>query len=74
MNISILVVTILGGAFLGHTPLNVIQMLWVNLIMDILGAIAIGTEPYNQNSSSQSTANQSRISRKEKIIVLEMWR
>jgi Ca2+-transporting ATPase len=30
---------------MGHTPLNVIQMLWVNLIMDVLGAIALGTEP-----------------------------
>lgn len=51
MNISIVVITILGGAFLGHTPLNVIQMLWVNLIMDILGAIAIGTEPYKENQN-----------------------
>lgn len=31
---------------MGVPPLNVIQMLWTNLIMDILGAIAIGTEPY----------------------------
>jgi magnesium-transporting ATPase (P-type) len=36
----------MGGATIGHKPLNVIQMLWTNLIMDILGAIAIGTEPF----------------------------
>jgi magnesium-transporting ATPase (P-type) len=41
-------VTILGGLCLGHPPLNVLQMLWINLIMDTLGAIAIGTEPYKK--------------------------
>ena len=46
-------------------------MLWTNLIMDILGAIAIGTEPYIEGSSSKRT---SRISRKDKIILPEMWR
>jgi Ca2+-transporting ATPase len=46
INLVICFITILGGATLGHTPLNVIQMLWTNLIMDILGAIAIGTEPF----------------------------
>jgi Ca2+ transporting ATPase len=50
VNISIVVITITGGAFLGHIPLNVIQMLWVNLIMDSLGAIAIGTEPYRKDA------------------------
>lgn len=49
VNISLLTVTFLGGATLGHLPLNVIQMLWVNLIMDILAAIALGTEPYDKN-------------------------
>tara|TARA_B110000285_G_scaffold232844_1_gene304996 strand:+ start:2577 stop:2732 length:156 start_codon:yes stop_codon:yes gene_type:complete len=45
-------VTIIGGATIGHKPLNVIQMLWTNLIMDILGAIAIGTEPFQQTKPS----------------------
>jgi P-type E1-E2 ATPase len=49
INIVICFITILGGCTLGHAPLNVVQMLWTNLIMDILGAIAIGTEPYKQN-------------------------
>ena len=54
VNISIVFVTIVGGLFLGHTPLNVIQMLWINLIMDSLGAIAIGTEPYKKELNTVS--------------------
>ena len=54
---------------LGHPPLNVVQMLWTNLIMDVLGAIAIGTEPY-KNSLEKSN----RISRRDKIILAEVWR
>jgi len=43
-------VTALGIAFLGpfigiKLPLTVIQMLWINLIMDTLAALALATEP-----------------------------
>lgn len=69
INIVIVVITIIGGLTLGHVPLNVVQMLWVNLIMDTLGAIAIGTEPYKKTDSRSS-----RISRKDKIVLKEMWR
>ena len=68
VNISIVVITIIGGTFLGHIPLNVIQMLWVNLIMDALGAIAIGTEPYRKDATISSENRQTRISRKDKIL------
>ena len=63
--------TIVGGFTLGRTPLNVIQMLWVNLIMDVLGAIAIGTEPYKQDSDFRKSH---RISRRDRIILPGMWR
>ena len=63
--------TVLGGFTLGHTPLNVIQMLWVNLIMDVLGAIAIGTEPYKKDSDFLKSH---RISRRDRIVLPEMWR
>ncbi|MDR2734076.1 MAG: calcium-translocating P-type ATPase, PMCA-type [Spirochaetota bacterium] len=37
---------VLAGPFLGIAlPLTVIQMLWVNLIMDTLAALALATEP-----------------------------
>lgn len=44
INIVVCVITVVSGATLGQIPLNVIQMLWANLVMDILGAIALGTE------------------------------
>ena len=33
------------GAFVSKEPLNVLQLLWVNLIMDTLAALALATEP-----------------------------
>lgn len=39
-------VTVLGGAFMGlQSPLTVIQILWVNLIMDTFAAIALASLP-----------------------------
>jgi magnesium-transporting ATPase (P-type) len=34
-----------GSVILKSSPLNAVQMLWVNLIMDTLGALALATEP-----------------------------
>lgn len=45
VNVVICYSTILGSIW-GHPPLNVLQMIWANLIMDILGAIALGTEKW----------------------------
>jgi magnesium-transporting ATPase (P-type) len=42
-------------------------MLWVNLIMDVLGAIALGTE-------APRVEGDSRISRKDPIVTNIMWR
>lgn len=49
-------------------------MLWINLIMDTLGAIAIGTEPYKKQDEINKNNRQTRISRKDKMLLLEMWR
>ena len=69
INIVICFITILGGATTGTTPLNVIQMLWVNLIMDILGAIAIGTEPYKSSGIAPEGGDAYiRVSRKHSIL------
>jgi magnesium-transporting ATPase (P-type) len=37
--------------------------------MDILGAIAIGTEPYKKDQNQSN-----RISRRDKILLLDIWR
>jgi Ca2+-transporting ATPase len=73
VNISLCFVTVLGGLSLGHPPLNVIQMLWVNLIMDTLGAIALGTEPCKTTGEAAGTVSR-RISRRDRIMLPEMWR
>lgn len=45
VNIVALTLTFLS-ALTGHEPpLNAVMMLWVNLIMDTMGALALGTEP-----------------------------
>lgn len=45
VNLSICYITIVGSIF-GHPPLNVLQMLWANLVMDILAAIGFGTDKW----------------------------
>lgn len=71
MNFSLSFLTILGGLTLGRPPLNIVQMLWCNLIMDVLGAIAIATEPYNDHSPSYRV---SRDIKKNPLMQPGMWR
>lgn len=70
VNISITVVTIIGG-IIGHPPLNVIQMLWVNLIMDILAAISLSTEAWSDHGSDVLAQRQQRT---ECLMKPYMWR
>ena len=52
-----------------ETPLNSIQMLWVNLIMDSLGSLALATEPPYRELLRKKPTN-----RKESIINGRMWK
>ena len=45
VNIVALVTAFIGSIVLKDSPLEPIQLLWVNLIMDSLGALALATEP-----------------------------
>ena len=38
-------IVFMGSVLLKDSPLNAVQMLWVNLIIDTLGALALATEP-----------------------------
>ncbi len=44
INFVALVIAFVAAITTGETPLNVIQLLWVNLIMDSLAALALATE------------------------------
>ena len=60
-NIVAVFMSLLGGVILKDSPLNSIQMLWINLIMDSFASLALATEkpndklldrkPYKRNES-----------------------
>ncbi|CAI0442213.1 unnamed protein product [Linum tenue] len=45
VNVAALVINVVAAISSGDVPLNAVQLLWVNLIMDTLGALALATEP-----------------------------
>ena len=47
VNVVALTLVLVGVLAGFDSPLTAVQMLWVNLIMDTLGALALGTEPPN---------------------------
>ena len=51
------------------TPLNAVQMLWVNLVMDTMGALALATEPPNP-----SMMHRKPYKRDASLISWPMWR
>ena len=52
-----------------ETPLTPIQMLWVNLIMDSLGSLALATEP-----PYEELLKRAPTKRNESIINITMWK
>lgn len=49
INVSALLISIIAPLIGLEIPLTVIQMLWVNLVMDTLAAIAFGSEPVKKH-------------------------
>ena len=49
VNIVALTVTFFAAMGGQEPPLNAVMMLWVNLIMDTMGALALGTEPPSES-------------------------
>lgn len=42
---SAILIILVGLVFFAESPLNAVQLLWINLIMDTFAAIALSTEP-----------------------------
>lgn len=64
-----LVVAFVGAIVGGHEPLTVMQLLWVNLIMDTLAALALATE-----SPNPAVLTKQPYGRTERIITRYMWK
>ena len=52
-----------------HPPLNAVQLLWVNMIMDSMGALALATEP-----PTEELMRQKPYGRTDPLLTPVMWR
>jgi len=58
-----------GSVIIKDSPLNAVQMLWVNLIMDTFAALALATEPPADNILQRLPMNKD-----DAIMNKVMWR
>ncbi|XP_031251486.1 calcium-transporting ATPase 12, plasma membrane-type-like [Pistacia vera] len=69
VNVAALVINFIAAVSSGDVPLTAVQLLWVNLIMDTLGALALATErPTNQLMTKPP------VGRSAPLITKVMWR
>ncbi|KAA3489445.1 calcium-transporting ATPase 9, plasma membrane-type isoform X2 [Gossypium australe] len=64
VNVAALVINVVAAISSGDVPLNSVQLLWVNLIMDTLGALALATEPPTDNLMHRSPVGRSLLKNK----------
>lgn len=70
VNVVALTISVVSGAAsLEEPPINAIQMLWVNLIMDTFAALALATEP-----PSEKLLLERPYGKNESILTRGMWR
>jgi len=69
VNLSCMFFVMTQTIILGHPPLNILQLLWINLIMDVLAAIAFATE-----NPHPTEIRKERVSSKDKILTPTMMR
>ncbi|XP_030544971.1 calcium-transporting ATPase 10, plasma membrane-type [Rhodamnia argentea] len=69
VNVAALVINVVAAVSSGNVPLNAVQLLWVNLIMDTLGALALATEP-----PTDHLMHRPPVGRREPLITNIMWR
>ncbi|KAI4315065.1 hypothetical protein L6164_027912 [Bauhinia variegata] len=69
VNVVALLVNFTSACLTGSAPLTAVQLLWVNMIMDTLGALALATEPPNDELMKHTP-----VGRKGNFINNVMWR
>ncbi|XP_023642765.1 putative calcium-transporting ATPase 13, plasma membrane-type [Capsella rubella] len=69
VNVAALVINFVAAVSAGEVPLTAVQLLWVNLIMDTLGALALATE-----KPTNDLMNKKPIGRVSPLITNIMWR
>jgi len=69
VNIAALVINFVAAVSSGKVPLTAVQLLWVNLIMDTLGALALATE-----EPTNDLMKMPPVGRVEPLITRAMWR
>ncbi|MFS7973797.1 putative P-type Ca(2+) transporter [Helianthus anomalus] len=69
VNTVALIVNFTSACLTGTAPLTAVQLLWVNMIMDTLGALALATEPPNDELMKRAP-----VGRKGNFISNVMWR
>ena len=69
VNVAALVINVVAAISSGKVPLTAVQLLWVNLIMDTLGALALATE-----QPTNDLMEKKPVGRSEPLITKIMWR
>lgn len=69
VNVAALVINFVAAVSAGEVPLTAVQLLWVNLIMDTLGALALATE-----RPTEELMKKRPVGRTEPLITNIMWR
>jgi magnesium-transporting ATPase (P-type) len=69
VNIVAMFIVFFGSFILNDSPLTPVQMLWVNLIMDTLAALALASEPPDKDILDRQPQPSN-----ESIVTIVMWR
>lgn len=69
VNVVALVIDFVSACISGSAPLTAVQLLWVNMIMDTLGALALATEP-----PKDELMDRRPVGRGTSFITRAMWR
>ncbi|KAJ4835750.1 Alpha carbonic anhydrase 4 [Turnera subulata] len=69
VNVVALIINFVSACVTGSAPLTAVQLLWVNMIMDTLGALALATEP-----PTDGLMKRPPVGRGASFITKTMWR